>query len=196
MTSIGHKWLILDTIHIRIILVRLFREYKTYMDKPFLEHYDGQTIQQLIGMKEDYRIDSLVLRIEDALLNKPEIELSEVERVVIAIEALEREVNNGGYKLFFTNSSCEYTPFIVRYLELIGCPGVAAISSDAVAALALPERYDANNVKQIASELSDIGIDKLEECDSRYFNRDEDIEQHLFTYIERHQNEIRIPRVA
>lgn len=74
------------------------------MSKLFLEGYEGQTLQQLIAMKENYRIDSLVLAIEQALNAKPDTELSNAERVVLAIEALEREVNNGGYHQFFINA--------------------------------------------------------------------------------------------
>lgn len=166
------------------------------MSKPFLESYGGQTIQQLIAMKDSHRIDSLVLAVEQALGGKPETELSEAERVVLSVEALEREVNNGGYEQFFTNSSREFTAFIVRSLELIGCPEVAAITADAITALALPERFDADIVERVASELSDDGRDKLRECDSRYYANEESIEQRLFAYIEQHQHEIQIPHVA
>lgn len=52
----------------------------------------------MIALKDSYRIDSLVLAVVEALHSKPETELSEAERDVLAIEALEGEVNNGGYK--------------------------------------------------------------------------------------------------
>jgi len=166
------------------------------MRKPFLESYGGQTIQQLIAMKDSHRVDSLVLAVEQALGSKPEIELSEPERVVLAVEAMEREVNNGGYEQCFGNSSREFTGFLVRALELIGCPKVAAISADAIAVLELPEQFDADTVERVASELSDESREKLGECDSRYYANDESIEQRLFAYIEEHQHEIRIPHVA
>lgn len=163
------------------------------MNKPFLESYGGQTIQQLIAMKDTHRIDSLVLAVEGALMSKPESELSEPERVVLAVEAMEREVNNGGYLQFFGNSSREFTGFLVRALELIGCPKVAAISADAIAVLKLPKQFDGDTVERVASELSDDGIEKLGECDSRYYSNDESIEQRLFDYIEAHQRDIQIP---
>lgn len=166
------------------------------MSKPFLESYGGQTIQQLIAMKDSHRVDSLVLAVEQALGSKPESELSEPERVVLAVEAMEREVNNGGYEQFFLNSSREFTGFLVRSLELIGCPKVAAISADAIAVLQLPEQFGADTVERVASELSDESREKLRECDSRYYANDESIEQRLFAYIEEHQHEIRIPHVA
>ncbi|MBX3437178.1 MAG: DUF4375 domain-containing protein, partial [Planctomycetaceae bacterium] len=92
------------------------------MNKPFLDCYSGQTIQELIALKDSHRIDSLVLAVEQALRNKPDAELSEPERVVLAVEAMEREVNNGGYQQFFGNPSREYAGFLVRALGLIRCP--------------------------------------------------------------------------
>jgi hypothetical protein len=166
------------------------------MSKPFLESYEGQTIQQLIALKESHRIDSLVLAVEQALGDKPMTELSEPERVVLAIEAMEREVNNGGYHQFFINSSREYTGFLVRALELIDCPKTAAISADAIAVLQLPAVPDADAIERAALGLSEDGVDKLGECDSRYFETGESIEESLFAYIERNQDEIQIPHAA
>ena len=163
------------------------------MSKPFLQSYGGQTIQQLIAMKETHRIDSLVLAAEQALGGKPDVELSEPERVILAVEALEREVNNGGYDQFFFNSSREFTAFVVRALEMIGCPKVAAITTDAIAVLDLPVAYDAVTVEQVILALSDDCRDVLGECDSRYYKNDESIEDRLFAYIEQHQRDIQIP---
>jgi hypothetical protein len=166
------------------------------MNKPFLDRYSGQTLQQLIAMKSSHRIDSLVLAVEQALLHKPDTALTEPERVVITVEAMEREVNNGGYAQFFLNSPRESTVFLVRALELIGCPKVAAISSDAIAILKLPTGFDSNTVERVASQLSDEALRKLGECDSRYYANDESIDERLFTYVERHEDEIRIPHAA
>ncbi|MEI6233534.1 MAG: DMP19 family protein [Planctomycetota bacterium] len=166
------------------------------MSKPFLDSYGGQTIQQLIAMKDSHRIDSLVLAVEQALGSKSESDLSEPERVVLAVEAMEREVNNGGYYQFFSNSSREFTPFLVHALKLIGCPKVAVISTDAIAVLGLPDQFDTDAVEQIASELSNESREKLDECDSRYYANDESIEQHLFAYIEEHQHKIQIPSMS
>ena len=57
------------------------------------------------------------------------------ERTVLAIEGLEREVNNGGYSQFFTNSSGQYAPIIVDCLLRIQCPKTAALTQKAIAAL-------------------------------------------------------------
>ncbi len=166
-------------------------------EKLFLHDYFGQSVQQLIAMKATHRVDSLVLAVEQALDGRTCAECTEAERVVLAVEAMEREVNNGGYEQFFGNSSCEYASCLVRSLKLIGCPKTAAISADAIAVLRLPKKFDGDDVQEAASELSAKDSAKLSECDWRYYEintTEEDIAGQLFAYIEKHQHEIRIPR--
>ena len=99
-------------------------------DLKWLDQYTGQTTDELIALEGEYRTDSLVLAFEQALDQKTARagteELTAEERVVLAVEALEREVNNGGYGQFFTNDSNEYTPIIVDALMRIGCGDTAA----------------------------------------------------------------------
>jgi len=82
----------------------------------FLDQYDGQSVDELIQLQKTYRIDSIVLAFEAALDSRKEKgeKLSEVELTILAIEAFEREINNGGFSQFFYNSSVEYTPIIVN----------------------------------------------------------------------------------
>jgi hypothetical protein len=54
--------------------------------------------------------------------------LTEEEHIVLAVEALEREVNNGGYDQFFTNSSREFVSTIVCSLRGIGCKKTSNIT--------------------------------------------------------------------
>lgn len=163
------------------------------MDDLFLEGYDGQTIEDLIALKDKYRIDSLVLAIEEAIAAKADAELSEPERVVLAVEAMEREVNNGGYNQMFFNSSRDHVGFLVRSLELIGCPKVAAISAEAISVLDLPEGLDGIKVQDAVMQLSEEAEAKLNKCDAEYYANDEPIADRLFEYIERERDRIRIP---
>jgi Domain of unknown function (DUF4375) len=85
---------------------------------------------------------SLVLAFEQAIDQKAvrdgEGGLSVEERIILAIEALEREVNNGGYHQFFVNSSRGFAPMIVQALVRIGCPRTAEITQRAIDAFHLP----------------------------------------------------------
>src|SRR6202035_5656818 len=96
----------------------------------------------LLALEHEYRIDSLVCAFEEALLKRSfrdgVLAINDEERVVLAVEALEREVNNGGYSLFFENSTREFAPIIVQALVRIGCPRTAEITQRAIDALHLP----------------------------------------------------------
>src|SRR5262249_52433074 len=104
-------------------------------DLQWLDRYNGETFDELVALEGTYRTDSLVLAFEQAMDQKAarvgENKLTAEERVILAIEALEREVNNGGYGQFFVNTP-EYAPIIVDALRRIGCPKVAEITDRAV----------------------------------------------------------------
>src|SRR5262245_13906798 len=95
------------------------------MTSQFLSAYGGQTTDELLMLASQYRIDSLVLAFEQAIQAKAPASISPEESFVLAIEGLEREVNNGGYAQFFYNSSGEFTSTIVAALRAIDCPKTA-----------------------------------------------------------------------
>ena len=142
------------------------------MEKEFLDNYSGQTTDELIAMKEEYRIDSLVLAFEQAIQEKSESELSERERYILAIEAMEREVNNGGWQQFFENTDNEYNDSLPVALDAIGCPETAQLAREAI---------DANH----------LGSD-LDDFDAKYYALTESIEVKLFEYIEKNAAEIKL----
>lgn len=89
----------------------------------------------MLALEETYAPYSLLFPIELAIQQKEERgeeELSREELVVLAVEALEREVNNGGYGQFFVNSSRVYTPLILSSLSRIGCPETGKITEKAL----------------------------------------------------------------
>ncbi|MGA2887376.1 MAG: DUF4375 domain-containing protein [Terracidiphilus sp.] len=164
-------------------------------DLQWLDRYSGQTLDELLALSDTYRIDSLVVALEQALNQKAaevgEQDLSDEERVVLAVEALEREVNNGGYSQFFTNSSGEYASIIVNSLLLIGCPETANITSGAINALGIqdfsPEALDA----AFESE-NDERDEQLDECDGLYSGTGEDIAGQLFEFVRANKDAIQL----
>jgi hypothetical protein len=143
------------------------------MNKDFLDSYGGQTTEQLIGLETRYRVDSLVLAFEQGI-GQASVKraLTQEENYVLAVEALEREVNNGGYSQFFSNSSSEWADTIVAALRAIGCPKTAEISAKALA-----HREDGK---------------VLGECDERYYANDEPIADRLFDWIKRNRALIKL----
>ena len=160
----------------------------------FLEAYQDQTLDELIALEDRYRVDSLVLACEAALLQKEAragCALRPQERVIVAIEALEREVNNGGYSQFFVNSSNQYAGEIVEALETIDCPRVAATTRRAMAALALEGDVSPSAIEAKLVDDDDELEETLSQCDQEFYaNADEDIARRLFSYIKANRTEI------
>ena len=147
------------------------------MGDRFLEGHGGRTTEQLLALETECRLDSLVLAFEEGIqakgLHPPDI--APQEEYVLAVEALEREVNNGGYGQFFVNSSNEYAAVMEEALLAIGCPKVAAITREAISA-----RGKAGEDGVFAS------------CDARYYASDEPIADRLFDWIKRNRASIRV----
>ncbi len=105
------------------------------MADAYLDSYAGQSTEELLALEREFRVDSLVLAFEQAIQGKSADSISTEESYVLAVEGLEREVNNGGYSQFFGNSSGEFAPLIEAALRAIDCPKTADITRDAIAAL-------------------------------------------------------------
>jgi len=142
------------------------------MEKPFLDNYSGQTTEELIALKDEYRIDSLVLAFHYAIYSKIDLNLSEPERYILAIEAMEREVNNGGWGQFFENTENEYNDILPVALDAISCPETAQLAREAI------------DTSHAEGDLDDL--------DDKYYGLSESIEDRLFEYIEKNAAEIKL----
>lgn len=160
----------------------------------WLDGYSGETVEQLLALEGTHRIDSLVLAFEQAIDQKAAREgkgsLTVEEHTVLAVEALEREVNNGGYDQFFVNTM-EFAPVILAALRRIGCPKVAAITEDAIRALRLPE-LSVSEIEKVIYDDDDQRDKALGECDGCFFEYPESIENRLFAFIKQNRSTIRL----
>lgn len=153
----------------------------------FLEGYSGQSVDELIAMASEYRVDSIVLAFEAAVRpTYPDglFRLNEAELTILAVEAMEREVNNGGYHQFFLNTP-EYAPFLVAACRRIDCPKTAEISAHAISLIGLRHPFTTEQVEDVIQgdprgTLIEILIDQ---CDGPYFDSGEPIADRLFAYI-------------
>ena len=155
-------------------------------DAQLLDGYSGESVEELIALEGQYRCDSLVLAFEQAIDRKTarvgEDNLTSEERVILAVEALEREVSNGGYEQFFVNPSREYTPIIVDALRRFGCPKTAEITHRALTIVQQAPTTE-EEIENGTWEENQERQDALSECDSLYFKRPENIEENLFAFI-------------
>ncbi|MGD0858295.1 MAG: DUF4375 domain-containing protein [Terracidiphilus sp.] len=152
----------------------------------------GKSVDELLAIANGNEIE-FIQALEMAIQQKSERDgvddMTEEEIIVLAIEALEREVNNGGYSQFFVNSSREFTPIIVHALIRIGCPKTAEITKRAIEAagfqglapMALAEALDAYN-----------GADDqaLDECDQLYYRAGENIGGRIIAFAIANKNTI------
>jgi len=165
-------------------------------EKPFLTKYDGQSIDELLGMEERYRIDSLLLAMEEALIRRrkrPEDQsLGDEDFVVLSVVALEREVNNGGYNQFFFNPSNEFALRVAADLRRIGCEATAHITEQAIEALELTELTFAA-MRERAAESDDRLDEALEDLDNAYYAAAEDIAGKLFGFVKVNKDRFSIP---
>ncbi len=145
---------------------------------PWLD-YTGQDTAQILACKDEQAIELRQKRM-------PNMATTPEEHTLLAIMALEREVNNGGYQQFFVNSSRKYALAVVPTLESIGCDATAALTQRAI---------DALNLRPLTLQAIEDSIFKpnperdqaLNALDKQFYEIFE-IEAKLFTFIEsRHQ---------
>lgn len=166
-------------------------------ERQWLDEYSDQSTAELLALEATHRVDSLVLAFEAAIQRRVEEagleSLSDVECFILVIEALEREVNNGGYAPFFVNESAIFTPVILDALAAIGAGKTHQITADALTALGLGETPDIAVMVNSFESPNPPRDQALETCDGRYFESGEDIAALLFSYIKSHSEDVRLP---
>jgi hypothetical protein len=166
------------------------------MGDAWFEAYAGQTTEELLALENTHRVDSLVLAFEQALQEKAASRpISKEERYVLAVEALEREVNNGGYSQFFLNSShpsYEFIDVIEAALLAIGCPRTAEITRRAIASLEIDGPITGEKAATVVGAEDEGVRDALGNCDDDYYGNDESIADLLFQWIRENRNLVRV----
>jgi len=160
----------------------------------WLDGYGGQTLDELIALEGAFRTDSLVLALEQAIDQKAardgDTSLSDEERIILAIEAMEREVNNGGWDQFFVNTG-QFAPIIADALKRIRCPKTAEIAQRAVKVVErMPITVD--EIENGTWEENENRQGVLRQCDDLYFERPENIEESLFAFIKSNRANIKL----
>jgi hypothetical protein len=166
-------------------------------DLPWHEYSAGESAADLFALANSHRADSLVVAFETALSEKAATlgaaALSQPELDVLAIEALEREVNNGGYGQFFLNSSNEYAGQIVDALKRIGCSTTAAITARALTVIPGELTASPESLAAFIEEHDPDRNERLEECHQAFCQSGEDIATALLRHLLRHRDAVRLP---
>ncbi len=167
-------------------------------DPKWLDGYSGQTTDELIALEGEYRTDSLVLAFEQALDEKAarvgRKGLTDEEAVVLAVEAFEREVNNGGYGQLLINSSKDFAAIFVSALNRIGCPGVADLTQQAIDMLEIEGPITVESIDRAMMKKNDKRDEGLNECDERFYEIAGDLAGPLFAFIRNNREHITLSR--
>lgn len=163
-------------------------------DLGWLEGYAGQSVDELLMFEGSEGVHSILFALEQAVQEKRKAGgppgMTGVERMLLSVLALQREVGNGGYDQFFRNSSRQFAPAIVNDLVRIGCTEIADITQRALDSLELPVVSVA--AIETAMKMESSARDRtLERCDIAFYERGE-LARQLFAYIKQHQGGIRI----
>jgi hypothetical protein len=163
-------------------------------DLRWMEGYAGQAVDEILSFEGTEGFHSLMFTVEQAIQEKVKaagpLKTTCVERMVLSVMALSREVGNGGYDQFFHNSSRRFAPAIVDDLVRICCTEIADITQRALDALELPKV----NVAEIEAAMARESVARsrtLNRCDIAFYERGELFER-LFAYVKVHQAGITI----
>ena len=160
-------------------------------------NYSGELLPELLALGDHYRRDSLVSAINEALQQKRDRHgdqaITPEERVVLAVQALSRDVNNGGYDSFLSFSSGEYAPEIVEALLAIGAQSEAEITREALEHYGLVAPFTTEDVERVANDFSPEAKQRYEASwaiDQRFYRNACDLADLLFPFIEANRAKI------
>jgi hypothetical protein len=114
------------------------------------------------------------------------------EQVAYCVDALEREVNNGGFDQFFANSSGDTAQETVKALETIGARAAAGIVRRAIAMF--PDGEPAVDRDERADQLDAAGEERdglWDSLDQEFYSYPDDLPALLRRYVEAHHAEFR-----
>lgn len=155
--------------------------------------YSGETSEELFSYPATRQYDALVRAFREGIQQKAarkgERSLSYEERVVLAVEALEQEVNNGGYDQFFCNSSRTFAPMIVDSLVRIGCKRTAKITQRALHSLHFSTLTVAR-IEAAMAKASEERDQELDRCDQLFYKTPQGIPKRLYAFIKVNRSRI------
>lgn len=118
--------------------------------------------------------------------------LSAAERVAYCVDALEREVANGGFEQFFTNSSGDTATETHAALVKIGAAQAASLLQTAISLFpkGAPPR-DRDERTDLVDSMSDELRGKWRELDKRFYAYPDDLTSLMRQFVTAHRSEFR-----
>jgi uncharacterized protein DUF4375 len=165
-------------------------------DLPWLDGYTGQTTTDLLALEGRYRTDSIVAAFDQGIAKKAARigidRLTSAERTVLAVEAVEREVNSDGYLGLFSWTP-EHVPLVVSSLQAIGRGDVADLTRRAIDALGIDGPITEDAVTSAVEDEDDDRDDRLDAIDTEYYAFEGDLADPLLIFIKANRDLITLP---
>ena len=109
--------------------------------------------------------------------------LSAEERIFYVTQTFEMEVNNGGVSQFFYNESGMFAGELVNAFNEIGAKVTAGICQKAIEAFSREIPVDQDEREDMLDELEDEISEILEECDSEFYNYEDNLSELNYNYV-------------
>jgi hypothetical protein len=118
-------------------------------------------------------------------------QLTEPEKVFMAVWELEAEVNNGGFDQYYWNSSGDIAYFASTALDAIGATKAAQLVREANSVFpnSQPPK-DRTSRQQLVDKARDTLPERLNDFDQRFFEYPDDLTELLYDFVVAHRNEI------
>lgn len=125
-------------------------------------------------------LDQIISSVQEKETRHGYDSLAPSERVVFDVNALEAEVNNGGFHQFFFNSEADRVPEIIEALEAIGASTVAGIVREACRLF--PAGGPSRDRYARQEQLDRIDDEQLGALDQRFYAYPEPLGQLVVAY--------------
>ena len=121
--------------------IRAHRSGASLADLRWIDGYEGQSVDDILAFADSEDPYQTLACLEEAIKEhrRKSPGTTGVENIIMAVMALLREVNNGGFDQFFRNSSKRWAFFVKDALIHIGRKEAAKIAGRAVRALGVPD---------------------------------------------------------
>jgi hypothetical protein len=183
--------------------IRAHRRGASLADLGWIDDYEGQSVDDILAFADSEDPYQLLSCLEQAIQEhrRKNPGVTGVENIIMAVMAVLREVNNGGFDQFFRNSSKRWAFFARDALVHIGRNDAAKIVGRAIRALGVPNTADVlgpgvgekfDILDQKMSTLSTKRDEIFQECDVAFCNLPK-LPASLLAYARKHPGGI-LPR--
>lgn len=155
--------------------------------------YNGESLDELIALGTEWRVDSRVASVHQALSGR-QVPPTHAELVVVYVNEFENGINSGGLQEYFWHSKGQALGQLPDMLREIGAAEVALLLERGMAAADLVPPCDPYEVEEAMDEPKKAVADALSALDQEYFGAGIALADRLWAYVVAHRDEISLAR--